>query len=68
MKAEQLGPPALLKRDDEAKFLYLKGFALLKSGERDGAVSAFRESVAIYNNPENKSRKMLRKLEETADR
>lgn len=66
-QAEYLRSRALLKRDDEAKFLYLKGFALFQSGDKDAAVSVFRESVAVYNNPENMSKKMLKKLEETAD-
>ncbi len=66
-QAEHLGPPALLKRDDKAKFLYLKGFVLFQSGDKDAAISVFRESVAVYNNPENMSKKMLKKLEETAD-
>ena len=64
---EHLGPPALLKRDDKAKFLYLKGFVLFQSGDKDAAISVFRESVAVYNNPENMSKKMLKKLEETPD-
>ena len=67
-QAEQLRPNALLKRDDKAKFLYLKGFAFIQSGDKDAAVSAFRESVDVYNNPENLSKRMLEKLEETFDR
>ena len=67
-QAEQLHPRALLKRDDEAKFLYLKGFAFIQSGDKDAAISAFRESVDVYNNPENLSKRMLKKLEETFDR
>lgn len=66
-QAEHLRPRALLKRDDEAKFLYLKGFVLFQSGDKDTAISVFRESVAVYNNPENMSKKMLKKLEETTD-
>ena len=66
-QAEHLRPRALLKRDDVAKFLYLKGFVLFQSGDKDTAISVFRESVAVYNNPENMSKKMLKKLEETAD-
>lgn len=66
-QAEYLRPHALLKRDDEAKFLYLKGFVLFQSGDKDAAVSVFRESVAVYNNPENRSKRMLKKLEGTAD-
>ena len=57
----------LLKRDDEAKFFYFKGFVLFQSGDKDAAISMFRESVAVYNNPENLSKGMLKKLEETAD-
>ena len=66
-QAEHLRPHALLKRDDEAEFLYLKGFVLFQSGDKKAAVSVFRESVAVYNNPENRSKRMLRKLEGTAD-
>ena len=66
-QAEHLRPGALLKKDDKAKFLYLKGFVLFQSGDKDAAISVFRESVAVYNNPENMSKKMLKKLEENPD-
>ena len=66
-QAEYLRSRALLlKRGDEAKFLYLKGFVLLESGDKDAAISLFRESVAIYDYPENMSKRMLKKLEKSA--
>jgi len=55
----------LLKRDDDAKFFYLKGFVLFQSGDKDAAAQLFRKSVAIYNNPKNRAKRMLKKLEET---
>ena len=56
----------LLKIDDDAKFFYLKGFVLFQSGDKDAAAQLFRKSVAIYNNPKNRAKRMLKKLEETA--
>ena len=67
-QAEHLRPRALLKRKDEAKLLYLKGFVLFQSGDKDAAAQLFRKSIAISNNPENRAKRMLKKLEETADR
>ncbi len=64
-QAEHLRPRALLKRKDEAKLLYLKGFVLFQSGDKDAAAQLFRKSVAIYNNPENRAKRMLKKLKET---
>ena len=66
-QAEHLRPRALLKRKDEAKLLYLKGFVLFQSGDKDAAAQLFRKSIAISNNPENRAKRMLKKLEETAD-
>ena len=65
-QAERLRLQALLKREDEAKFLYLKGFVLFQSGDKDAAAPLFRKSVAIYNHPGNRAKTMLKKLEETA--
>ena len=57
---------SLLLKRDESKFLYLKGFVLFQSGDKDAAAPLFRKSVAIYNHPENRARRMLKKLEEAA--
>lgn len=66
-QAEHLYPRTLLlKSDYDAKFFYLKGFMLFQSGEKDAAAQLFRKSVAIYNNPENRAKRMLKKLKETA--
>lgn len=65
-QVEHLRPHTLLKRDDKAKIPYLKGFVLFQSGDKDAAARLFRKSLAIYNNPENRAKRMLKKLEETA--
>ena len=57
--------PLLIKRD-KSKFLYLKGFVLFQSGDKEAAVPLFRKSVALYNHRENRARRMLKKLEEAA--
>ena len=60
--AQRLEQETALSKNPAAHFLYMKGFLSHQLGDRDAAISYFRQSLELYDHPENESADALKQM------